>query len=145
MAKRTKVEFVNYILNNIKPNGNNEITAQIEQNLFLDFVDSFVITSSDVVGTINVSQTSKNITPVGSNTTIPFITTPKYGVSVNVNGQTFEVGNLDTDDFFVLSPTTTNRDLGQIVVNDILHYNSGNIGFLIDSTDIITLNYLVQI
>lgn len=142
MAQRTATELRNYTYNNVKSNNNNEITGQIMQNLMIDFIDSFVIKSTSVTGTVNVSQTSSNITPDGNKLNIPFIVAPKYGVTVNVNGQSFEVGDGDIDDFYVLSPTGVGKSKGQIEAGDILYYNVSNISFYIDNLDIITLNYL---
>jgi hypothetical protein len=61
-----------------------------------------------------------------------------------VNGQSFEVGDGDVDDFYVLSPTEVIKSKGQIEAGDILYYNVSNIGFYIDNLDVITLNYLYE-
>lgn len=144
MAQRTDAYLRNYTYNNVKPNNNNEITGLIIQNLIIDIIDSVVFKSTSVTGTVNVSQTSSNITPDGNKLNIPFIVAPKYGVTVNVNGQSFEVGDGDVDDFYVLSPTEVIKSKGQIEAGDILYYNVSNIGFYIDNLDVITLNYLYE-
>jgi hypothetical protein len=146
MAIRTKEELRNYIYNNIKPNNNNEITGQIVQTTLIDLVDSFVIAQFPATGTINVSQTSSNLMPDDTNLFIPIIDTPKYGVSVIVNGESFQVGdNNNNSPFYFLDGFGNVRNLGEIQAFDILHYNSTELGYTIDNLDKITLTYLIEI
>jgi len=146
MAQRTATELRNYVYNNVKPNANNEITALIEQNLFLDFIDSFVITQSTSSGAIDVSQTSSNLVPTGANLNIPLIVTPKNGVTIILNGETFDLGETTNSKFYFKDSTGANVKLiGTLVYGDMLYYNSTSLGYLIDNLDSITLKYLVEV
>lgn len=145
MALRTATELRNYVYSNVKPNANNEITAQIEQNLFLDFIDSFVISSGANLGVVDASQTSVNITPIGSDLQIPLIAAPKFGAVVVLNGETFDIGETDAAKFYFKdNGNTVVKVKGNLVSGDILHYNSSALGYTLDNLDSILITYLIE-
>ena len=140
MAIRNATELRNYIYANVKPNANNEITAQIEQKLFIDFVDSFVI--GGVLGHFDFSQTSLNITPTGTSLGIPLIADSINGATIIINGQSFDLGETTSDSFYFKRGTSVVIK-GELLIDDILNYNSDETGFLIDSDDVIVIKYLI--
>lgn len=146
MAKKTAAELKAYIFANVKPNDNNEITAQIEQTLFIDFVDSFLITDSTIEGVFNFSQTSTGVEPIAGNTQIPFLAAPKAAISVAVNGQFLELGYTVDSSFYAKSEVGDLRtNIGNIIATDILYYNATTLGYNIDSSDKLVLRYIVEI
>lgn len=145
MASRTATELRNYVYTELKPNEINAITAQLNQILFLDFIDSFVISSSNIAGVVDVSQTSTNVVPIGASLQIPLIAPPKNGAIIVLNGQTFDIGITSADRFYFTNPAgTVVRAKGSFEVGDVLNYNASALGFVIDNLDTILINYLIE-
>lgn len=144
MAIKTKDQLITQNNNLIKANANEEITGSILNTHLKDFIDSFQIESgftSDF--SIEVTETTPTIS--GSSTSILLLYNVIPFMAVNVNGETFKVGNSDISKFYITDPTgLTVRDYDEMLAGDELRYNAAELEYTLENTDVITLTYLRQ-
>lgn len=145
MSQKTKAELK--IQNDalIKANGNEEITGTILNGHLNDFIDSFEAETSETSAFTQKSFSFNSITVSGSATDVVISQKPVYDVAIYLNGERFAIGNNSNARFYFKdSGNTIVKTLGNIDISDILHYNSTELGYTLDSRFNIILTYLIS-